>query len=96
MALGGQATDADGVARLQDTYSELVLGAPTLARTLDLALAILKDSNGVIDIGLPVRGDLANPEFDYGAVIAKAIGNLLAEQMGTFTRGETMSQALVS
>ena len=44
---------------------------------LDLALAILKDSNGVIDIGLPVRGDLANPEFDYGAVIAKAIGNLL-------------------
>lgn len=44
---------------------------------LDLALAILKDSKGVIDIGLPVRGDLANPEFDYGAVIAKAIGNLL-------------------
>jgi len=44
---------------------------------LELALALLKDSRGVIDIGLPVRGDLADPQFDYGAVIAKAIGNLL-------------------
>ncbi|MCZ4315602.1 DUF748 domain-containing protein [Comamonadaceae bacterium G21597-S1] len=44
---------------------------------LELALAILKDSNGVIDIGVPVRGDLNDPQFDYGAVIAKAIGNLI-------------------
>jgi hypothetical protein len=44
---------------------------------LDLAIAILADSDGVIDIGLPVSGDLNNPQFDYGAVIGKAIGNLL-------------------
>lgn len=44
---------------------------------LELALAVLKDSNGVIDIGLPVSGDLNDPKFDYGAVIGKAIGNLL-------------------
>ena len=44
---------------------------------LDLALAVLKDSKGVIDIGLPVSGDLNDPKFDYGAVIAKAIGNVL-------------------
>jgi hypothetical protein len=31
----------------------------------------------VIDIGLPVSGDLADPKFDYGAVIGKAIGKLL-------------------
>ncbi|MCW5642981.1 MAG: DUF748 domain-containing protein, partial [Rhodoferax sp.] len=44
---------------------------------LELALAILKDSDGVIDIGVPVRGDLNDPQFDYGAVIGKAIGNLI-------------------
>lgn len=36
--IGGQAADADGAARLQQTYTELVLGAPTLARSFDLAL----------------------------------------------------------
>lgn len=44
---------------------------------LALALAILKDADGVIDIALPVRGDLNDPQFDYGAVIGKAFGNLL-------------------
>jgi hypothetical protein len=45
---------------------------------LDLAIAILSDSKGVIDIGLPVSGDLGDPEFSYGAVIGKAFGNLIA------------------
>ena len=31
----------------------------------------------LIDIGVPVSGDLNDPQFNYGAVIAKAIGNLL-------------------
>jgi hypothetical protein len=44
---------------------------------LDLAIAILSDSQGVIDIGLPVSGDLNDPEFAYGAVIGKAFGNLI-------------------
>ncbi len=45
---------------------------------LDLAIAILSDSKGVIDIGLPVSGDLNDPEFSYGAVIGNAFGNLIA------------------
>lgn len=44
---------------------------------LELAIAILKDSDGVIDVGLPVTGDLGDPKFDYGAIIGKAFGNLL-------------------
>jgi hypothetical protein len=44
---------------------------------LELAIAVLKDSKGVIDIGLPVSGELDDPKFDYGAVIAKALGNMI-------------------
>lgn len=44
---------------------------------LEFAIAILKDSDGVIDIGLPVSGDLGDPQFDYGEIIGKAFVNLL-------------------
>jgi hypothetical protein len=44
---------------------------------LDLAIAILKDSDGRIDLGLPVSGDMSDPQFSYGAVIWKAVGSLL-------------------
>jgi hypothetical protein len=46
---------------------------------LDLAVALMEDSDGVIDIGLPVKGDLNSPEFSYGALIWKAFTNLLVK-----------------
>lgn len=44
---------------------------------LDMAISLLEDDNGKIDIKLPITGDLNNPEFEMKAVINKAIGNLL-------------------
>lgn len=46
---------------------------------LDLAVALMEDTNGVIDIGLPVRGDLNNPEFSYGHLIGQALFNLITK-----------------
>ena len=46
---------------------------------LDLAIAILQDSDGVIDLGLPVSGSLDDPEFSYGGLIWKAITNVLTK-----------------
>jgi len=44
---------------------------------LNLAIAILEDANGVIDLGLPVSGDLQDPKFSYGQLIWKAFANLI-------------------
>ena len=46
---------------------------------LRLAVALLKDANGVIDIDLPVSGNLDDPEFRYGPLIWKALVNLLTK-----------------
>ncbi|GAB7545271.1 DUF748 domain-containing protein [Cupriavidus sp. 8B] len=44
-----------------------------------LAVSLLKDRHGVIDINLPVSGSLSDPEFSIGGVIARVIVNLLAK-----------------
>jgi hypothetical protein len=44
---------------------------------LDLAIALLKDSEGRISLEVPVSGNVGNPEFDYGKVIRAAIGNAI-------------------
>lgn len=40
---------------------------------LDLAIAILSDSEGRIDIALPVRGNVDQPEFSYGRLVWQAL-----------------------
>jgi uncharacterized protein involved in outer membrane biogenesis len=44
---------------------------------LDLAVALLADSNGRIDLGLPVSGELNDPQFSIGPIIWKAIVNII-------------------
>jgi hypothetical protein len=46
---------------------------------LDLAIALLEDADGVIDIGLPVRGDINDPKFSFGQLIGKALVNLITK-----------------
>ena len=46
---------------------------------LGLAIALLKDADGVIDVNLPVQGDVNDPEFKLGGVIWKAFSGLIAK-----------------
>jgi hypothetical protein len=66
----------------QVVIDQLILGErvdspDALKLPLELAIALLKDRNGRIDLGLPVSGNLSDPQFSYGAVIWKALGSLL-------------------
>ena len=44
-----------------------------------LAVALLKDSRGVIDIRLPIAGSLDDPEFSVGGLIVRVIVNLVTK-----------------
>ncbi len=46
---------------------------------LDFAIALLEDDDGVIDIEMPVQGDVDNPDFKWGGVVWNAFVNLLTK-----------------
>ena len=72
-----------------DGNNKVVLDQLTLGRAVDspdkvslplkLAIALLKDSRGVIDLDIPVYGDLNDPQFRLGGVIWKAVLGLLTK-----------------
>jgi hypothetical protein len=61
------------------TLGERIDSPDALKLPLELALAILKDSNGRIDLGVPVSGNMNDPQFSYGSVVWKAIGNIMSK-----------------
>ncbi len=46
---------------------------------LDLAVALLKDMNGVIDLELGVSGDMNDPSFSASGIVLKAFANLITK-----------------
>jgi hypothetical protein len=44
---------------------------------VQLAVSLLKDKNGVIDVNVPISGTLDDPQFSVGGVIGQVIGNLI-------------------
>jgi hypothetical protein len=44
---------------------------------LELAVALLADPQGRINLDIPVRGSLSDPQFDFGAILAEALGNVV-------------------
>jgi len=46
---------------------------------LGFVLGLLEDSDGVIDIEMPVEGNVDEPDFKYGTLVLKTIGGLIAK-----------------
>jgi hypothetical protein len=63
----------------QLTFGDKVDSPDAVKLPVLLAVSLLKDRNGVIDINLPVSGSLSDPEFSIGGVIVRVIVNLLTK-----------------
>jgi hypothetical protein len=61
----------------QLTFGEPLPGAKTSKIPLRLAIALLKDSNGKIDLNIPVSGSLSNPQFSVWDVVIGALKTII-------------------
>jgi hypothetical protein len=61
------------------TLGERVEAPNAVNLPLDLAIALLTDAQGKIDVAVPVQGNLDNPKFKYGHVIRQAFINLITK-----------------
>ncbi len=61
----------------QLTLGEKVESESAVNLPVSLALSLLKDRNGVIDINLPIGGSLNDPEFSVGGIVLRVIVNLI-------------------
>ena len=94
----GQLTASNRIVLNQLTFGEPVTGAPN-SLPVRLAVALLADRRGVIDLDLPISGSLNDPQFRIGPVIGKAILNLIGKALtspfsllaSAFGGGEEMS-----
>jgi hypothetical protein len=50
---------------------------------LGLAIALLEDGDGIIDIDMPVEGNVDAPDFKYGALLWKTFGNLILKAVAS-------------
>lgn len=63
----------------QLTFGDRIEGPGISHLPVKLAVALLKDSQGRIDVHVPVSGSLNDPQFSVGGLIWRAIGNLIAK-----------------
>ncbi|MET0935347.1 MAG: DUF748 domain-containing protein [Luteibacter sp.] len=61
----------------QLTFGDRIEGPGISHLPVKLAVALLKDSEGRIDVHVPVSGSLDDPHFSIGGLVWRAIGNLI-------------------
>jgi hypothetical protein len=74
----GKLTANNKVILNQLSFGDKVEGS-TASLPVKLAVALLADRNGVIDIDLPISGSLNDPQFSLGPIIIKVIINVIVK-----------------
>lgn len=76
----GQLTASNRLTLNQLTFGDPVEGAPN-SLPVRLAVGLLADRDGVINLDLPLSGSLNDPEFRIGPIIFKVIVNLIGKAL---------------
>jgi len=67
----------------QFSLGEKVASEKATSLPLDLAVSLLKDSDDEIHIDMPISGNLNDPDFSYGKLVWKALGNLIVKAVAS-------------
>ncbi|KQW43599.1 MULTISPECIES: DUF748 domain-containing protein [unclassified Roseateles] len=78
---GGQLVASNQIILNQLSLGERVDSPDATTLPVRFAVALLKDSNGVIDVDLPVSGSLNDPEFSVGGLVWKLVLNLFGKAL---------------
>jgi len=63
----------------QLTFGEKTESPDATSLPVPLVIALLKDRKGRIEIDLPIRGDLNDPDFKYGKAVISTLVNILTK-----------------
>jgi uncharacterized protein involved in outer membrane biogenesis len=61
----------------QLTFGEKIESPTATKLPVLLAVALMKDRNGVIDVDLPISGSLDDPQFSVGGIVLRIVINLI-------------------
>jgi hypothetical protein len=65
----------------QFTLGERVDSPDAVKLPIRLAIALLKDRNGKIELDVPIEGNLDDPQFHFGKVIFHVLGNIITKMV---------------
>ncbi len=65
----------------QLTFGDKVESPEATTLPVLFAVNLLKDANGRINLELPIKGSLEDPQFDIGALIGQVVSNLLKKAL---------------
>lgn len=67
----------------QFKFGENVASDKAVDLPLDLALALLTDTSGVIDLSVPISGDVDSPKFSIGGILGGALLNVITKAIAS-------------
>ena len=76
----GQLQASNQITLNQLVFGDAVAGAAN-SLPVKLAVALLADSNGVIDLNVPLSGSLNDPQFRIWPIVWKVVGNLITQAL---------------